>query len=205
MFSNFQHRINQIRYLTLGLGALLTTGCVTLAPPTQTEWDKHQAQLDAISTYTATGSLAYRDQTQRYSSSLFWAHEPDKDRIRLTSFVGKTILSVEKTPALTSITDADGQTYLGHDINEMTYQLTGLALPFSELGDWLLGLPNGADSYTLNEYQRLQDVTIMLDGEPWVLTYDQYDYALTPAMPTKLTLKSSDRTILIRIKQWKTE
>ncbi len=182
--------------------ALFLSGCAAVSTPTSTEWESHRLQLEQIESFTTKGRLAYRSPEQRLSSTLYWVQTPEETTIRLINVIGKTLLAVEKTDQRTIVTDMDGHRHVGHDINRMTYQLTGLMLPIEELQDWILGLPSGADQYTLNEQQRLAALTLNAQGQVWRMEVNSYNYALTPALPSKLTLENDDQRIIVLLNQW---
>ncbi|WP_413111917.1 lipoprotein insertase outer membrane protein LolB [Thaumasiovibrio sp. DFM-14] len=200
--TSISSKISFLKPIFVGLCALYLAGCSTLPEPSNTVWQAHQEQLNALSHYTAKGRFAYRDPEQRFSASLFWAQEATERRFRLTSFVGKTLLAAEQSSTQVTLTDVDGEQHIGDDINTMTQQLTGLIIPVNELSDWLIGLPTGADHYSLNAQQRLAELSMTRQGRTWQLTIEQYDYRHTPALPSTLTLHSGDLKMTLQLNQW---
>ncbi|WP_159064878.1 lipoprotein insertase outer membrane protein LolB [Thaumasiovibrio subtropicus] len=201
LFRSYKNKADICKLFKLLFTIFTVSGCATLEP-TQTEWDKHQSQLTSLTHYTAKGRLAYKGEDQRVSATLYWAQSPEQTEIKLINFLGKTLLSVNKNANRTLVTDLDGNQHIGHDINHMTYYLTGLRIPVEELQDWMIGLPTGADSYQLNEQQRLASLQVSTQGQEWEMRVDSYHYDLDPALPQKLTLRNETQRITVIINQW---
>lgn len=202
IFDSISKFSRQPRWLGLGV-AILLAGCANqeaLAP--QSTWAEHQAQLEQLTQYQARGNFGYISPEQRFSTGIFWAKSPEQSQLQLTSLFGTTVLKLEMTPQGAQLTDDKGQTYTGKNAAELVQRLTGLQLPIEQMQDWLIGLPTGADHYTLNTENQVNSLTKVINGKTWTLQYLQYDDSLQPPLPTLLRLTQGDIKINLQINHW---
>ncbi|WP_420834989.1 lipoprotein insertase outer membrane protein LolB [Salinivibrio socompensis] len=86
------------------------TGCTTAPAPT-TEWQTHRAALSAIDSYTARGKVAFIASDTRFSANLYWHHTPNASTLRLTNFLGTTLLSLTMNAQGATLIDDQGKQY----------------------------------------------------------------------------------------------
>ncbi|MCQ1057355.1 lipoprotein insertase outer membrane protein LolB [Photobacterium sp. DNB23_23_1] len=186
----------------LALILSLLAGCATQAPQTsQTDWDNHEQALQALSSYQAKGKLGYKGK-QRFGANLVWETAPAQDHLLLTNFLGSTLLKLDATPSRVTLVDNSGKTHQGTNASELVSSLTGINLPIEQMRDWLIGLPTAADTYQLNDENRVGYLAKRVDGKLWQLDYNEYDYSVSPALPKRMVLSTTGASITLIIHQW---
>ncbi|MGF1751420.1 MULTISPECIES: lipoprotein insertase outer membrane protein LolB [Vibrio] len=189
--------------------ALYLIGCSSLPPePESVEWKAHQSQLANLTQYTAIGKLAYVSPEQRQTLNFQWTYSPNFTQVRLTTFLGQTVLNLTTTPNGAFIETYDGQKLTGKDVNQLIYQLVGLDIPIEQLQDWLIGLPSTADRYELNPLNTVGSLTKKLQNKQWRLDYEAYqsytlsDSSQTLPMPTRMQLEQGDTKLKLVVAKW---
>lgn len=183
------------------------SGCSSLPKSsTNVKWQQQQAQLSSIKSYRATGKLNYISPEQRQSLYFQWKHSEDKSQLRLTTFLGQSVLNLVITPKKSTVTTYNDKVYTDANPSELVYRLTGLVLPVSQLQDWLLGKPTGADSYQLNPTNTVASIEKTVNGKEWQLNYQSYTdekiAANTVPLPSKLSLKQGTTSLNITVSKW---
>ncbi|PMH41799.1 lipoprotein localization factor LolB [Vibrio sp. 10N.286.49.B3] len=191
----------------IALSALYLIGCSSIpTQPTSVEWQAHQAELSKITHYKANGKLGYIGKDQRQSFNFQWQHSEQLSQLRLTTFLGQTVLNLTVTPNGAKVVTYDDQTFTDTNAAVLIKNLTGLVIPIDNLPQWLLGLPANASTYQLNESNTLASLTEQLNNQLWLLTYSNYrlesfSQGMLP-LPRKLQLTQPDTTLNIVISKW---
>lgn len=189
--------------------AFYLVGCTSVPPePKSVEWTAHRSELSSLTQYTAIGKLGYVSPEQRQTLNFQWTHSPNFTQVRLTTFLGQTVLNLTSTPSGAFIETYDGQKLSGRNVNQLIYQLVGLDIPIEQLQDWLIGLPTTADTYQLNSFNTVGSLTKQLQNKSWQLEYEAYrSYTLTDSeqtlpMPTRMLLTQGDTTLKLVVSKW---
>lgn len=187
--------------------SLILAGC-TNTPNSQlnVEWQSHQQRLSQIDHYLVTGKLGYISPQQRESLNFQWRHSQKESQLRLTTFLGQTVLNLTMTPQGAHVETYDDRTLSGTNADELVYQLTGLTIPIHALQDWFLGNPTQADHYQFNPTHTIASLNKVISGQTWQLDYLSYhDEELNQEripLPNKMTLQHSDTKLNIVISKW---
>lgn len=182
-------------------------GCTTIAPSTtNVEWQAHQTRLNELTDYEVSGKLGYIAPDQRQSLNFHWSHSDQSSQLRLTTFLGQTVLNLEINPYLAKVRTHDGGIYTDVSADNLVYHLTGLSIPIEDLQDWLLGKPSNADKYLLNENNTLASLDKVVSRQPWQLDYARYmdiDLDQQPLpLPNSLKLTNQDIKLNILVSKW---
>lgn len=110
------------------------------------------------------------------------------------------------TPEQATLIDYDGNRHEAKDVDQLMWQMTRLNIPVSSLPQWLLGLPQSDESYTLNSQNTLATLATQSTSQPWQAQYQQYTdvEGLEGALPlpSRLTIRQADIKINVQINQW---
>lgn len=187
----------------------ITTGCSSV-PPTQenysVDWLAQKKALEQLDTFKATGKIGYKDSERRQSLNFILKHASSYSELKLLSVFGQTMLTVQMTPTGAMVTNTDGQVQTAQQANVLIQKLTGLAIPVSQLPDWIKGLPSQADNVTYNQSNTVERLYKTIDQRDWTLHYQSYqsvinkDQAIT--LPKQLLLTQRDTEIKILINKW---
>lgn len=199
--------INFRRLISLIYPILVLTGCSTLPESnTSVEWQAHQQKLVSIAQYQTAGKLGYISPEQRQSLNFQWKRSPESSQLRLTTFIGQTVLNLSLEPQGAVVKTYDGQTLSHASADVLLEQLTGLTLPVEQLQDWLLGNPTSADDFQLSDNNTLSSLNKLVGQQPWQLQYlsfqdVEYKGELLP-LPKKIKLIHRDTSINLVITKW---
>ncbi|MEH0876020.1 lipoprotein insertase outer membrane protein LolB [Pectobacterium cacticida] len=193
----------------LPLASLLLAACSVHQPPqtgkspASPEWQQHQQKVQQLSQYQARGAFAYFSERKRVSANFFWQDTPpQRYRLLLTNPLGSTELELQAQPDGVQITDNQGKRYVGKDAEYMIQQLTGMAIPLNNLRQWILGIPGDATEFTLDDRYLLNTISYHQGKQRWHVTYQSYDMALSPPLPTSLELVQGEQRIKLKMNNW---
>ncbi|OOE90929.1 lipoprotein insertase outer membrane protein LolB [Salinivibrio sharmensis] len=189
---------SSVRVSVLALFLALLAGCATAPAPT-TEWQSHHDALASIDSYTARGKVAFIAPSTRFSANLYWRHSPAQSQLRLTNFLGTTLLSLTMNEQGAVLIDDQGKRYQDTDPARLVTYLTGAHLPIDALAPWLIGLPRAQDSFSLGPDNR---VAILKGAQGWDIDYQDYSADTQPALPKRITLTRDQQTVKLMISDW---
>lgn len=155
------------------------------------------------------GKIAFIQKTKnkdkRESASLIWQvnEKEQTQELNLTSFLGINVLHLKSNKSQHLI-KVDGKEYLGTNLSQLIYSLTGLTLPTDALTFWLKGLP-----YKTNDNLEIDDATQLpkklssnYHNALWQINYSNYQHFNGMDMATKFTLKKDNLLIKIAVNNW---
>ncbi|KJF88204.1 outer membrane lipoprotein LolB [Photobacterium leiognathi] len=179
----------------------LLSGCAQTPKNTQkVDWKTHQTQLKSLTDYQAKGVFGFYSPEQRIQLTFNWKNHNDEYQLILIKMF-KTVLNLNSKPNNVTLVDPDGKTYHGTDATQLVKEITGLQLPLSQMRDWLIGLPTGADTYQLNNNDQVAYLAKDINGQVWEMHYNTYNDH-TPALPTQMILSQGELQVRIKISQW---
>ncbi|WP_318523433.1 lipoprotein insertase outer membrane protein LolB [Photobacterium leiognathi] len=179
----------------------LLSGCAQTPQDTQkVDWKPHQTQLKSLTDYQAKGVFGFYSPEQRIQLTFNWKNHNDEYQLILIKMF-KTVLNLNSKPNNVTLVDPDGKTYHGTDATQLVKEITGLQLPLSQMRDWLIGLPTGADTYQLNNNDQVAYLAKDINGQVWEMHYNTYNDQ-TPALPTQMILSQGELQVRIKISQW---
>lgn len=177
------------------------SGCASQYFDNATVKENWQRQLLQQHTWQAQGKLAIIQPNKRQSANLFWSTTPQKDNLNLTSFVGTSVLALEKTAKQATL-ELDGETHTGKNAQQLVYWLTGMNLPFLDDPNWLKGLPN-TTQYLADELNRVNQATLTdSKGEQWQILYNDYKKHGGYWLPYSISLTHSSVKLKLKVYSW---
>lgn len=189
--------------------ALLMTlfGCSSVPEPiADVKWQSHQARLNSIVQFKLVGKLGYISPEQRQSLNFQWQKSAENSQLRLTNFLGQTVLNLTISPQGARVETYDEQVFTAPSAQLLVRQLTGLDIPVDLLQDWILGLPSQADNYALNANNTLATLDKHAGSYSWHVDYARYrEYPWQQSnlpLPDKLKLTQNQTSINLVISKW---
>ncbi|MCK5817780.1 MAG: outer membrane lipoprotein LolB [Psychromonas sp.] len=170
--------------------------------PLVVTWQEQQSRVERLSHWSFSGKIALISPTARHSLNIFWQQNGNQFHIILTSFIGSTVLDIEKTKQTTRIITHEGKTYYSKDTDKLIKKLLGFVLPISLLQEWIKGNPMNAQ-FKLNENNLVLSLfsTDRLKNK-WAASYSEYTSEKNIYLPTQLQFKTSDVLIKFAIQHW---
>ncbi|WP_318479871.1 lipoprotein insertase outer membrane protein LolB [Photobacterium leiognathi] len=192
-------RLRNLAFIAITFALL--SGCAQTPKNTQkVDWETHQTQLKRLTDYQAKGVFGFYSPEQRIQLTFNWKNHNDEYQLILIKMF-KTVLNLNSKPNNVTLVDPDGKTYHGTDATQLVKEITGLQLPLSQMRDWLIGLPTGADTYQLNNNDQVAYLAKDINGQVWEMHYNTYNDQ-TPALPTQMILSQGELQVRIKISQW---
>ncbi|MFV0450450.1 MAG: lipoprotein insertase outer membrane protein LolB [Vibrio sp.] len=192
----------------LSIAFLLTLfGCSSTPEPiVDVEWQTHQQKLQQIQTYQVIGKIGYLSPEQRESLNFQWQKSPTQSQLRLTNFLGQTVLSLSIDANGAKVETYDEQNFSAANGQILIYQLTGLDIPIDDLQDWVLGLPTKADDFKLNESNTLASLDKASGRQNWHVDYTRYkEFSWQNGnipLPDRMQLTQQKTSIKLVISKW---
>jgi len=184
---------------------LLIVGCAQIAEQPSSgnpDWQNHQQQLEKLAYWSLTGKIAVITAQKRHSLNIHWQQKGENYHIILTTFLGSTVLDVQKTQLGTQVTDDKGKIYFGSDAQQLISQLSGMDLPVDVLQQWIKGNPTEA-YYQLDEKNQLLSLQGQDDDNAnWSIEYKNYKTIEQINLPHQLQLKGDDLRLKFAIQKW---
>lgn len=106
--------------------ATIMTGCATPPPPPSTDWVLHRDALETITHVKAKGKVAFISPKERFSANFLWEEKGEDVSLRLTNFLGATLLTMNIDGQGALVVDNDGNEYRGRNADLLLARLTGL-------------------------------------------------------------------------------
>jgi len=185
----------------------LLAGCTNTpnSTPNNISWQTHLQQLQDLDTWSFRGKVAIITPEDRHSLNIYWQQINDEFHITLTTFIGGTVLELNKTAQFTEIIDNKGQHYYGEDTELLIKELSGFVIPVHALQQWIKGNPDQAN-YQLNIDNLVASLAgIDYKNIPWTINYNNYGYQQGISLPHKLDLKHEGIRLKFSISQWETK
>ncbi len=183
----------------------LFSGCAT-APIAPTQWIEHQSTVEKITQFSVTGKLAYISPNERLSASFYWQQDTDNLSLRLSNFLGATLLKLDVSPHQAVLIDNEGTQHQGENAKSLLKRLTGVNLPISDLMLWIKGIPAKNNAYTLGEDNRLASLyetkADQTSSKGWKVTYEDYDRDTDNLLPSSITLTYAEQEVKLRVSKW---
>lgn len=186
---------------------LILFGCSSTPEPiVDVEWQAHQQKLQQIQTYQVIGKIGYISPEQRETLNFQWQKSPNKSQLRLTNFLGQTVLSLSMDAKGATVETYDDQKFNAANGQILIYQLTGLDIPIDDLQGWLLGLPTKADYFKLNENNTLASLDKTSGRQNWHVDYTRYkEFSWQNGnipLPDRMQLTQQQTSIKLVISKW---
>ncbi|WP_105900972.1 lipoprotein insertase outer membrane protein LolB [Vibrio gangliei] len=203
-------RLRTLSLALLSFTMLALAGCSSV-PPSQenysVDWQAQKSTLESIHTFKATGKIGYKDPEHRQSLNFIFSHASSYSELKLLSVFGQTVLTVQMLPSGAMVTTSDGKVQTAKQADTLIKNLTGLAIPVSQLPDWLKGLPSQADSVSFNDSNTVASLKKNINNKDWTLNYinyqsvEQTDQA-SITLPKQMQLTQDQTEIKILISKW---
>ena len=66
----------------------------------------------------------------------------------------------------------------------------------------ILGLPDDATDYTLDDQYRLSQANYTQNGKTWKVVYNDYDSKSKPSLPSNMELTQGSQRIKLKMDNW---
>lgn len=197
--------------LHLLLISLLLSGCahkLPKAPLISEDWPKHQAQVEALGKWQATGKLGVKVPNDGGSMSLRWQQQPQQFTIDFTGPFGQNILGIAGQTNQVTLSEPGKAPITAKTAEELIRKNTGWTIPVTQLAFWIRGLP-APTAKVIRFASNAQGLIGELEQLGWKVTYGDYlsvnAGVETLAMPGRITAEFKDMRLTLVIREWQME
>lgn len=139
-----------------------------------------------------TGSLSvnyerdgqHRNDSARYS----WSQRPGNIDITITGPLGQTLATIQVTPQSATLTQPDRVPRTAKDIDSLTAQTLGYALPVDGLRDWMQGYATDAKGQRFTASPANNEV---FTSDGWRLRFAEWQSNKATPMPRRIRAERS--------------
>lgn len=170
---------------------------------TSLNWRSHQETVQNLREYEALGYFMYLSDTRKFHSRFFLRqHSPDHYDFRLITPFGSTSVSISVHKNVVQVTDHRGRNYFSNNVEKVIYKISGMLIPLNKMRQWILGLPEACDDFTLDHRNYLNQLIYQRGSLKWVIDYKSYNNEVMPPLPSQLELRQKSTRINIKIDSW---
>ena len=198
--------MKSLNFLLLLMVISLLNGCAAPKPPIVViNTNAHQQYLASFDQWQLRGRLAFKSPDEKFSANLNWAQDQLQYEVKLTSFIGTSLLEMQGAPGFAKVY-ADDREFRDTDASRLIKELTGWNIPINHLPQWIKGQTHSSDEVIFDEnglVQRINTRCLMCDN--WQITFGRYKQLDDVWLPHQITLvnqQAPDNQIKIRINQW---
>lgn len=156
--------------------------------------------LYTLQSWRMDGRIGVQTTADAWQANLFWEHDPDQDRLRITGPLSQGMVSIVLQKDLIYINEGHGETRLSRDPDALLRERLGFAVPLSSLRYWMLGVPDPALAYTPVRGETGGPEGFQQSG--WAVQLDRYMDAGSHAVPQKLRVQGSGVKLKIIADHW---
>jgi outer membrane lipoprotein LolB len=190
--------------LIMLLGACSTTRPIKPEPGSINEI-QHQLSLSQLQHWQIEGRMAFKSSDEKFSANLNWQQDSAQYDIKLTSFIGTSIMRMQGEPGAVQL-EADGKNYQDSDASLLIASITGWNIPVEQLPAWLKGQVDKQDRVVFSNEGLLQQLSPQCAKcDAWAITYSAYKQVKDIWLPHQIQLNNLNQPnnlIKIRINQW---
>lgn len=193
------------RPLALVSAALLLAACSTLrgTAPAGSEdeaaWQRHQAELTALSDWSLSGRVGFADGKDSGSGSLDWVQKAGVSTLDFHGPLGAGAVHMQGDASALHVTTSRGDDFVTtdpeYDLGARLHQ----PLPVLSLRYWVLGIPDPAADFTKSS---AGGELKSLDQRGWHVAYQEYTQVQGHILPVKLTLERDAVHIKVAVGEW---
>jgi outer membrane lipoprotein LolB len=198
------------KFLLLLLFIVMLGACSTTRPikplPGSINEAQHQLTLAQIQHWQVEGRIAFKSSDEKFSANLNWQQDAAHYDIKLSSFIGTSIMHMQGKPGEVLL-QADDHSYQDSDASRLITSVTGWNIPVEQLPAWLKGQVNKHDRVIFSKEGLLQQLRPQCKKcDAWSITYSAYKQVDEIWLPHQIQLNNlnqANNLIKIRINQWK--
>ncbi|MDD8059932.1 MULTISPECIES: lipoprotein insertase outer membrane protein LolB [Shewanella] len=179
---------------------LLLTGCSITPSEPFTPIDVTEASQ--AKSWELQGKIAVKTADDKFSTNLYWFHQPLANDLRLTTALGTTVLTLTTNEGMATL-EVDGKTYHDRNAQDLLTGISGWSIPLNSLPLWITGQIGEND--TIVSYNPDGTIKQLISDDPqanWHVSFNSWQQQSGASVPKLLTIKRNDVQIKIQSNQW---
>lgn len=197
--------ILRLRPVALVSVALSLAACSTLhgnAPAgaeDEAAWQKHQAELTALSDWSFSGRVGFVNGKDSGSGSLDWQQQAGVTTLDFHGPLGAGAVHMEGDASALHVKTSRGDDFVTTDPEDDLGARLHQPLPVLSLRYWVLGIPDPAADFTKSS---AGGELKSLDQRGWHVEYQEYTQVQGHTLPVRLTLERDAVHIKVAVSEW---
>lgn len=184
------------RRLALLAFALLIAGCA--GPGPRPDGFAERPPPGRITAFTLNGRLAVHHGETRYSAGVSWQHSAAHDAILISGPLGQGLAELVRDDGGARLTLADHRQFAAAEMDQLSEQVFGVALPLSAMARWVLGDTAGAVAGADDDPLRPRQMV----AHGWTIDLLERESESSGALPTLIDVHRDDLGARLKILEW---
>ncbi|CAI8866038.1 lipoprotein insertase outer membrane protein LolB [Methylocaldum szegediense] len=183
------------------LAVIALAGCAVFEKePPRPAFDPKAKNYD-LKAWLLEGRIGVQTANDAWQANLFWEHDADQDRLRVSGPFSQGMVSIILQKDLIYINEGGGVTELSRDPDAMLKERLGFIVPLSSLRYWIVGLPDPNHTYTpiYNESGSL----LGFRQAGWTLQFQNFMTVEDRIMPQKMAIQGKDVKLKLVADSWR--
>ncbi|AZG74432.1 lipoprotein insertase outer membrane protein LolB [Shewanella livingstonensis] len=148
------------------------------------------------------GKIAVKTAEEKFSTNLYWLHQPSANDLRLTTVLGTTVLTLKTNQGMATL-DVDGKTYRDSNAQDLLTGISGWSIPLDSLPLWITGQIGSNDKIVSYNPDGTIKQLISHDAQAnWSVSFISWQQQGGALVPKLLKIEREDVQIKIQTNQW---
>ncbi|WP_137222673.1 MULTISPECIES: lipoprotein insertase outer membrane protein LolB [Shewanella] len=187
-------------YITFISVALLLAGCSVT--PSEDFTPINVTNANQAKAWELQGKIAVKTSQDKFSTNLYWLHQPAANDLRLTTVLGTTVLTLKTDQGMATL-DVDGKTYRDSNAQDLLTGISGWSIPLESLPLWITGQVGSNDN--IISYNPDGTIKQLISHDPeanWLVSFLSWQQQNGAIVPKLLKIEREDVQIKIQTNQW---
>lgn len=178
-------------------------GCAVFEkePPRPAFGSKVEEKNYDLKAWRLEGRIGVQTANDAWQANLFWEHDADQDRLRVSGPFSQGMVSIILQKDLIYINEGGGVTELSRDPDAMLKERLGFAVPLSSLRYWIVGLPD--PNHTHMPVYGESGSLLGFRQAGWTLRFQSYTTVEDRVMPQKMAIQGGDVKLKLVADNWR--
>lgn len=187
-------------YTAIITALLLLTGCSVTPSEDFTPINvTNAAQANA---WELQGKIAVKTAEDKFSTNLYWLHQPAANDLRLTTVLGTTVLTLKTNQGMATL-EVDGKTYRDSNAQDLLTGISGWSIPLDSLPLWITGQIGSNDKIvSYNPDGTIKQVISYDPQANWSVSFLSWQQQSGALVPKLLKIERENVQIRIQTNQW---
>ncbi|BBA35247.1 putative outer membrane lipoprotein LolB [Methylocaldum marinum] len=156
-----------------------------------------------LKSWRLEGRIGVQTADDAWQANLFWEHDPNQDRLRVSGPFSQGMVSIVVQKDLIYVNEGGGVTESSRDPDGMLKDRLGFAVPLSSLRHWVVGLPDPNRPHASIVGESGSPLGFRQSG--WTLQFQQFMNVGDRVMPQKFAIQGPEVKLKLIADSWRVE
>ena len=187
-------------YTAIITALLLLTGCSVT--PSEDFTPINVTNAAQANVWELQGKIAVKTAEDKFSTNLYWLHQPAANDLRLTTVLGTTVLTLKTNQGMATL-EVDGKTYRDSNAQDLLTGISGWSIPLDSLPLWITGQIGSNDKIvSYNPDGTIKQVISYDPQANWSVSFLSWQQQSGALVPKLLKIERENVQIKIQTNQW---